>query len=136
MANLGYDAQIQAIIGQLEQVTEKLIVRIGTNVTAELVVDTPKETGWAAANWVPSVGTADSVPAPRPENLSVDDAASRQKGGLAQLSTYRLSKGRAFITNNVPYIIPLNYGHSRQAPSGFVQRAIKNGIIKLGGTGI
>lgn len=38
--------------------------------------------------------------------------------------------GPIYLTNNVPYIVPLNDGHSKQAPAGFVQRAIAAGTAK------
>lgn len=31
------------------------------------------------------------------------------------------------ITNNLPYIVPLNEGHSKQAPAGFIEIAIADG---------
>lgn len=32
------------------------------------------------------------------------------------------------ITNNLPYIVPLNEGHSKQAPAGFVEVAVETAL--------
>lgn len=31
------------------------------------------------------------------------------------------------LTNNLPYIVPLNEGHSKQAPAGFIEQAVRQG---------
>lgn len=35
------------------------------------------------------------------------------------------------LTNNLPYIVPLNEGHSHQAPAGFVQQAVQQAAAKV-----
>lgn len=37
------------------------------------------------------------------------------------------------LTNNLPYIIPLNQGHSHQAPIGFIERAIQAAVVGIQG---
>jgi hypothetical protein len=70
---------------------------------------TPVDTGRARANWFVSEGaprletTESIVPEPRP----------RLTGESVM-----------FITNSLPYIVPLEYGHSKQAPYGMVRKAI------------
>jgi hypothetical protein len=46
-------------------------------------------------------------------------------------ATSTFSGGSIFIANNLPYIVPLNNGHSQQAPMGFIQTAILNGIAAV-----
>ena len=59
----------------------------------------------------------------------VAGAATRQAVGRAQVLGYNdLDRGNAFITNNVPYIVRLNDGSSKQQPRGFVQRAIRKAV--------
>lgn len=53
--------------------------------------------------------------------------AVRQQGET-RLKAYKY--GTIYITNNVPYIGPLNRGHSRQTASGFVQRAVLAAVLK------
>lgn len=107
---------------------ENIVKRLTLDVTSNLIVDTPVDTGWARANWVPSIGNSVNVPAGTRESVTVGD----QQAGIATVAvTYTLSQGRVFITNNVPYIETLNEGSSRQAPAMFVQRAIQRGVRSL-----
>ena len=115
--------QIRAIVRGLEQVTERITVKITLDALANLVQTTPVDIGWAKNNWIPSATVAVerdlSGVTPNPAA-----AAAEQALGTAKVLGFKLQQGRTFINNNVPYINRLNHGHSQQAPSGFVQRAI------------
>ena len=129
---VGNRKQVRAIVRDLERFTERLIVKITLDVTANLVETTPVDTGWARANWVPSVGKRSRRPAEsfsgRTPSAFVQAAAAKQTAGTAQALSYKLERGRVFVTNNVKYINRLNDGYSRQAPAGFVQRAIRKAV--------
>ncbi|MEE8608999.1 MAG: hypothetical protein V3S55_15450 [Nitrospiraceae bacterium] len=124
------DPQVRTIVQALEKVTERIVVEVTLDVTANLIEETPVDTGWARANWVPSIGT------PFEANLSdvpsdprqAAAAATRQESAEARMLTYKLDRGVVFVTNNVPYITKLNLGSSKQAPAGFVQRAIAKAV--------
>lgn len=123
------DAQIKAIIQALEETAEKAVIRLGLNITANLIEDTPVDTGWARANWVPAIGASRASPAAsQPTGAMVQTQAALQASGQVGLLSYKLSRGSVFISNNVPYINRLNDGSSTQAPSGFVQAAIRRGV--------
>lgn len=78
---------------------------------------TPVDTGHARANWVPSIGS--------PFGGSVaGTSSSEHDAGVAAVLGYKLGDGPAWVTNNVPYILILNDGHSSQQPAGFIERAI------------
>ncbi len=130
--------QIQVIIGQLEEATEKVVTRLSVNITAELIEATPVDLGWARANWIPAIGTPfieDATPTSREgRQAAVPSQRARQQAAVASLATssYSLSRGPVFLSNNVPYITRLNDGSSDQAPTGFVQAAIQRGIMSLG----
>lgn len=115
---------------ELEQGIELMIKRLSLDITHNLKRDTPRDTGWARNNWVPSVGVpflgvAGSRDAP--------EGATSERGAAEVATQYRLSRGRVFISNNVPYIIRLNEGSSTQAPAKFVEAAIQEGIQGLDG---
>jgi uncharacterized protein CbrC (UPF0167 family) len=117
---------VEAITGALRRAAERVIKAITVNVAAELVERTPVDTGWARANWVPSVGAphAGTVGAPEAHDMGAHEA------GLGQVAAYRLDQGPTFVSNHVPYINRLNEGHSAQAPSGFVQVAIAKAVAE------
>lgn len=128
--------QIDFIIADLENYTRGEIIALALNVNANLrdhpPLGTPIDTGWASANWVPSVGE----PFTDPGIVAVKDPTPAQIGARAQMAAdgvndvlaWRNGDGPLFSANNVPYIGALNAGHSTQSPSGFVQAAIEKAI--------
>lgn len=119
----------------LDRLTTRVVTRLTLDVTANLIEDTPVDTGWARANWVPSMGQPKlkDLPPTRPDDSqAVAGATAEQQGAVAGLLAYTLKRGMVFVTNNVPYILDLNDGTSTQAPTGFVQRAIARAVKGLG----
>jgi hypothetical protein len=99
---------------------------IAVNLFAEIVSRTPVDTGYARANWWPSVtAPSEALTGPRfgqpigggaAEGLSL----ARLPDSLAELPAY----GVFWIANNVEYIAALEDGHSAQAPAGMVRVSI------------
>ncbi len=83
---------------------------------------TPVDTGHARANWVPSIGT----PA-----LEEVEGLSAHAAGVAAVLKFKLGDGALFISNGVPYINRLNYGHSKQAPRLFVEACIDRALSTI-----
>jgi len=122
---------LQFVIASLNQFAEKHIKIIALDAVANLVEDTPRKTGWARSNWIPSIGTPArpdvSITNPEPGQVQAR-SAQREAGVLLVATGYKLERGPIFITNNVPYIGRLNDGSSTQAPAGFVQSAILRAV--------
>jgi hypothetical protein len=95
------------------------VLGLALEIHGNLVEDTPVDTGHARNNWVPSQG----VPVAYEADAAVDP-----------LLTFATAPPDAplYITNNVPYIVSLDEGHSPQAPAGFVKAAIERAIKKRG----
>ena len=81
---------------------------------------TPKKTGRAAASWDVSLDQPGDSVQPEGSRFSEEAAitAAQQHGhGLA--GKLRANPWRViWLFNNIPYIIPLEHGHSQQAPNG------------------
>lgn len=97
---------------QATLIFRKIIIDLDTRV----VLDTPVDTGRARGNWFASLSTPSS---------EVDDDAVDKSGAAAIAGIDRLAAGIkigevAWLTNNLPYILPLENGHSKQAPTGMV----------------
>lgn len=125
--------QVKQLTGLLEKFTERLIVKITLDVTANLTEDTPVDTGWARANWVAAIGQPvdEDLSRVEPTAQAAAGAVSRQQVSLGSVAArYTLQQGSIFVSNNVPYITNLNDGTSRQAPRGFVQRAITKALTR------
>lgn len=95
-----------------------------------VVMGTPVDTGRARANWIAALNSASS------ETREAKD----RSGGFAieqAAGTIGMYDGERdveiHITNNLPYIQPLNDGSSVQAPAGFVRAAIRQGIAAVRG---
>jgi hypothetical protein len=128
--------QIKKIVATIENFVSRIIRKLTFDMHANLVEDTPVDTGWARANWLPSLEEPRIVDLEGFE-ATIQDAVrqrSRTDGDLASLVAYEIDDGVIFITNNVPYIVLLNEGSSTQAPSAFVQAAIRRAILNLGRT--
>lgn len=131
------DRTIKVITDRLDEVTATVVSSLGVNVTAELIEETPVDTGWARANWVPTIGTPDVFNAdlegfePGPGLVSSRASVQSSAVGVVATTYKHPSQGPIFVSNNVPYILSLNDGSSDQAPSGFVQNSIVRAIKSL-----
>ena len=121
--------QAKRIVNDLERVVERVVRELAVNITSELTRVNPVDTGWSKSNWIPSVGASVSAAPGSPENIG--PAVAAQARGRSRLRTYRLRDGRAFISNNAPYITQLNEGRSPQAEAGWVQRSIFAALSRL-----
>jgi hypothetical protein len=101
-------SQAQKIADQLRKELAHAAKSLTLEIDKELRKATPVDTGHARASWVPSA-TAPGT-----------DRAS----GLASVVRYSLDVGPLWVSTNVPYMRRLNYGHSKQAPAGFIERSV------------
>ncbi|MCG6540174.1 HK97 gp10 family phage protein [Pseudomonas sp. KSR10] len=80
-----------------------------------VILATPVKHGRARGGWTTSVG----APAASPERLdpsgsaAVSEVAEKTPDGAGQVT---------YLSNNLPYIIALEEGSSKQAPEGMVKR--------------
>ena len=87
--------QVRVVLSGLEQFTESFIKKIALDVVANLSRaanegGTPVDTGWARANWLPSVAQPIRDPAGSPEN--VPGAQAEQQAGLGKVLAYKLGR--------------------------------------------
>lgn len=88
---------------------QEAAVTIALALDDKITAGTPVDTGRARANWFVSEG------APRTD--TTESTTPEQRPQLT---------GRApiYVTNSLPYIVPLEFGHSKQAPHGMVRKAL------------
>ena len=119
--------EIQAISKALDGAVETVVKKVTADVTANLQEATPVDTGWAQSNWIPKIGRGfNGVVGSKAGVLTTAQITAL----LEVQSRYTLKQGKVFINNNVPYILRLNDGYSKQAPAGFVQIAIRKAITQ------
>ncbi len=100
----------------LAQVVQEVQQKIALDLLTGIVLGTPVDEGRAAGNWQVTIG------APAPGTLDVLDPTktSTIASGSGVILT-SLAFTTIYIVNNLPYIQPLERGHSGQAPQGMVQ---------------
>lgn len=129
MADLrSFEKRMQEVSSQVEENSKRLVRRVAIAVHMAVVQDTPVKTGRARANWRANIGSpAEGIYYyPRPKPASPEGAAEEAiSQGISEILGSTLDYGTAIhITNNLPYIRRLNDGYSKQAPAGFVERAV------------
>lgn len=125
--------QLAFIFADLHRYTSAEVRALALDVQANLQEDTPRDTGWARANWVMSLGSpfvdVSAAETKDPTPADVAAAAAKQQASIGELAAYDVDQGLIFTTNNVPYIGALNEGHSpQQARPGFVQRSVADAL--------
>jgi len=118
--------QLNNLMVDISKRSDEGAKRLLLDIHGRLLESTPVLTGWAVNNWIPSVRVPFVMTDGSPENVS----DSEQSKGVASVVWWKFFQGPAYITNNVPYIIRLNEGSSKQAPKGFVDRAVKEAVDK------
>lgn len=117
-----YPKEPQVFALELRQLIEKAkaspaaVVRKATLDILTNVVDmSPVDTGRFKNNWNIAYGAPDLT-----VTINTDPNGSEVKSrALAASASYNGQD--VYITNNLPYAIPLEYGHSGQAPNGMVR---------------
>lgn len=117
--------QTDTIINLLVEGSTKVIQKMMLDIQADLATQTPVDTGWAANNWLTSVGVPMLTPAGSREDVDFTSASV----GLEGILLWNIESGvPIYIVNNVPYINSLNAGSSRKAPARFVDKIIQTRV--------
>ncbi|HEY7822451.1 MAG TPA: hypothetical protein VIG24_06450 [Acidimicrobiia bacterium] len=102
--------------------------KIAIDLDTRVVLGTPVDTGRARGNWYPSLNS--------PSNAVSDN---QDKSGSAAIAAATATAMGAklgdtiWLTNNLPYILPLENGHSGQAPEGMVDINLNAIAAQYGG---
>ena len=121
------DGQAQHLRTRPAQVADKygeradaLVRAVALDVTSATVMRTPVDTGRAMGNWQLTIGApaAGTVTALDPSG-AITVAKAR-----AALAGYRTGSS-IFVVNNLPYILPLEYGSSKKAPAGMLRITLR-----------
>lgn len=131
--------QVTIIVNEVRGHIAREKARLAVEITANLIEATPVDTGWARANWIPSVGKPVDMAAgerPKgtwPQGLQSVDTGPQELGIAAVLASASGPPDVPLhVVNNVSYIGPLDRGHSAQQGAGWVLRCIEQGILTVG----
>ena len=124
--------QIKRINNTLVENVSKRIGEMAFAGFSAIVIASPVDTGHFRHNWQPAIG-----------ERKIDELEGVDKSGQqtiakskALFASYEMGtdpqSNKIIFSNNVPYALRLNEGHSPdQAPAGFVQRALRAAIKAL-----
>lgn len=124
------EQRMGAIATAVKRNADKTVRKVAMAVDQAVVMATPVDTGRARANWIASLD-APVTTATENKDKSGGGAISQAAGVVAGYDGD--SNSSINITNNLPYIGPLNDGSSYQAPAGFVERAVRAGANAVKG---
>lgn len=100
--------------------------RIALDLLRRIILKTPVDTGQARSNWHVGLGNPDRtvVFLDEERKLSANEAASVAiHAGTGKINTAGVFQ-TIYISNNLPYIVVLEKGSSRQSPEGMVEISI------------
>jgi len=104
----------------VDEFFHKSLRAIGFEYYKRITIKTPRKTGRAAGNWQISI----NQPTPGPNNKSLPVKGTYSSAEAGKLSKRNVKNYPTItISNALPYIIALEYGHSKQArlPEGMVR---------------
>lgn len=134
--------RIDRIAVRVEGNVERAMKDCAGAVLRSIVENTPVDTGYARSNWTPELDRAFEglLPARVPGeqgSTAAENAAATIEAGTPTIEAFDIAANREIhITNNAPHIQPLNDGHSKQAPAGFVEIAVLEGLATVRGAKI
>jgi hypothetical protein len=112
----GFALQLAEFAEQAKEAVDASLREIVIELGNSLIRMSPVDTGRFRGNW------QFSIEAPASGTLStLDPTGSDATARIAGDSILFKAGETAFIVNNLPYAIPLEYGHSDQAPQGMVR---------------
>lgn len=111
-----FSAQLRQFSADTQEKMDAIFQDIMVEIGESLIMLSPVDTGRFRGNWQLSIDAP-----------SMQSLINYDKQGFATLEKLvneanALEMGqKAYIVNNLVYAIPLEYGHSQQAPSGMVR---------------
>ena len=111
---------------QAKVIFQKITIDLDTRV----VLGTPVDVGRARGNWFPSL----NAPATGIDEGARDKSGSQAIAAVTSTALQAELGDTVWLTNNLPYILPLENGHSGQAPEGMVDLNLNAVAAQYGGT--
>ncbi len=117
------DAFFDRVADRIVSGTAATVTLINDEIADLLVIATPVDTGFARANWRPSLN------APAESPITFNDPTGQATVAKIKVVGRRYRVGDTiFIRNNASYITFLNDGSSPQAQGDFVKDAVEQGF--------
>jgi hypothetical protein len=119
---MSWESDWKKIESKIDRTLDQGIRATLLEVSTAIIKGTPAKTGRARGNWQASIGRGATG------EVSVDSVRSGEAKAIAEVNQKAsVAVGDLYyLTNNLPYIERLEYGWSKQYPSGMVRINLQN----------
>lgn len=119
---MGFKEDVERFARKTKLNMDIVVRKVTIDLSSNLIRLSPVKTGRFRGNWVLGVGTPDTSTLP-----IVDPTGATTQAGIAAKAEAQVRAGGiVYITNSLPYARRLEYGWSKQAPSGMVRITVMN----------
>lgn len=122
-----FNADLNKFAAKLDADVRDVIRLLALKIESGAVVRTPVDTGRARASWNTSEEVHDTSVMPEGEYGAFKGNLSAHPNPTGYLS----GEKPIHITNNLEYILDLEYGSSSQAPNGMARLAVADALAEL-----
>lgn len=116
---MSFSGDIDRWAAKVEKRLQLIARKIALDIFKDVILSSPVDTGRFRGNWQVAIGSV-------PEGvLDLTDPSGTATISKVTAEVLKLKTGDIItLVNNLPYAIPLEMGHSKQAPSGMVGVAV------------
>lgn len=113
-----FTLQLQRFVDRAKANAELVVRKAGIEIYSQVVLKSPVDTGRFRANWLIGIGAVGTT-----TEATDKSGSSTIARGTQQILQVQLGQS-IWISNSLPYARRLEYGYSRQAPTGMVRTTI------------
>lgn len=115
-----FELDISKFVAKAKGNIDLVIRKIALDLFTRVIMKTPVKSGRARGNWQVAI---ESIPS---GTLAIDDKAGTATLSKVTATTLGLKAGQTItLVNNLSYARKLEFGHSKQAPSGMVRTTLQ-----------
>lgn len=110
-----FELQLKEFENMTAEKSELLFKKVCFDLSNSIIMDTSVLSGRARGNWQPDINSIQN------DVLEVEDKSGNATVAKVASQTNNLKLGQYFtLTNNLPYILRLEYGWSKKSPNGML----------------
>ncbi len=110
-----FELQIKEFENMTTEKSESLFKKVCFDLSSSIIMDTAVLSGAARGNWQPDINSIQN------DVLEIEDKSGNATVAKVATQTNNLKLGQYFtLTNNLPYILRLEYGWSKKSPQGML----------------
>lgn len=110
---MSFSKQLTAFVSGTQEKIDKTVKGATVTLATNVITETPVDSGAARGNWQASVG--------QPKTGVLDRIGADAAIAEVEATVPNEAGSVVYLSNNLPYINKLEYGHSDQAPHGMVR---------------